>query len=203
MNKADIFVYPLKERHYGTGEQVILEAMASGLPIICFSNPAESAIITHNNNGLLVSSTTGFIEEVLTLSSDISLMQKLGTNAHNDIKNRFSIEKVAIQFMALFQSIISSENSFSGGKFTNLCETDLPYASMLANSFLDNKPYLDYANGLVENSIYYAVLKYRSILSSDRSSSNASKATPFQYRKYFPNSPLISRLCKILESQDI
>ena len=55
---SDLFLYPLRSDHYGTGEQVILEALASGLPVVAFNNPAEAAILDKFPNIKLARSTS-------------------------------------------------------------------------------------------------------------------------------------------------
>jgi len=196
---SDIFIYPLNNRHYGTGEQVILEAMATGLPIVCFNNPAESVIINHLSNGILACSASEFVNNVLTISSDCALLSKLGTNAHNDVVSRFSINNVSRDFYSLFETMLLSNDSYQGGKIVDLHPFDLPYASMLANSFYTIKPYSLYAKHCIEDSLASAAIYYRSIFPNFSSLSNASKATPFQYKRYFPSSNLISTICAMLE----
>jgi len=43
--EMDVFGYPLRSDHYGTCEQVLGEAMAAGLPVMVFPNPAERFIL--------------------------------------------------------------------------------------------------------------------------------------------------------------
>lgn len=49
----DVFLYPLYEKHFGTCEQVLGEALAAGLPCIVMGNEAERYIIQDNVNGFI------------------------------------------------------------------------------------------------------------------------------------------------------
>jgi L-malate glycosyltransferase len=46
LEQMDIFVYPLNPKHFGTCEQVLGEAMATGLPCYVLDNPAEQYIMS-------------------------------------------------------------------------------------------------------------------------------------------------------------
>jgi glycosyltransferase involved in cell wall biosynthesis len=59
---ADLFIYPLRVDHYGTGEQVMQEALASGLPIVAFNNSAEVTILNQFPKIRLAKTTSEFIE---------------------------------------------------------------------------------------------------------------------------------------------
>ena len=52
--------YPLSPRHYGTGENVLIEAMAFGAVPVVLANPAERAIVRHRETGLIVENAAEF-----------------------------------------------------------------------------------------------------------------------------------------------
>lgn len=101
LQKADIFV--LSSRYEGF-PNALLEAMASGLPVVSFNCPSGPAeIIIDNYNGMLV--PPGDIQKlsraIETLIHNKSLRQKLGRNARK-ITARFSEEKIVSQWERLF-----------------------------------------------------------------------------------------------------
>jgi glycosyltransferase involved in cell wall biosynthesis len=53
LKQADIFFYPLRHEHYGTAENALVEAMSLGLVPVVLGNPAETAIVTHGETGLV------------------------------------------------------------------------------------------------------------------------------------------------------
>lgn len=53
LQAAGIFFYPLREDHYGTAENALIEAMSLGLVPVVLANPAENAIVTDGVNGVV------------------------------------------------------------------------------------------------------------------------------------------------------
>lgn len=53
LQAAGIFFYPLREDHYGTAENALIEAMSLGLVPVVLANPAECAIVTDGVNGVV------------------------------------------------------------------------------------------------------------------------------------------------------
>jgi glycosyltransferase involved in cell wall biosynthesis len=59
-------------RHAEGRPQVMLEAMASGLPIVASSNPAHASIIAHGRNGLLCSTQEGYAEAIESVEDPVT-----------------------------------------------------------------------------------------------------------------------------------
>jgi hypothetical protein len=53
LQAAGIFFYPLREDHYGTAENALIEAMSLGLVPVVLANPAEKAIVTDGVDGVV------------------------------------------------------------------------------------------------------------------------------------------------------
>lgn len=53
LQAAGIFFYPLREDHYGTAENALIEAMSLGLVPVVLANPAECAIVADGLNGVV------------------------------------------------------------------------------------------------------------------------------------------------------
>ncbi|MCR5701981.1 MAG: glycosyltransferase family 4 protein [Lachnospiraceae bacterium] len=88
---ADIFLYPLNPFHFGTTENVILEAMAMGLPVIALKQNAEKYIIESEDNGILADDIADIIRWTIRLSEDSDLRERVGKSARKSFKERFSI----------------------------------------------------------------------------------------------------------------
>ena len=77
LRDSDIFVYPLRHGHYGTGELAIAEAMSCGLPIVAYDNESEKSLIRNNQDGILCSSKKDFIDSLNLLALNKDLRESL------------------------------------------------------------------------------------------------------------------------------
>lgn len=93
LKTIDIFVYPLRDGHYGTGELALVEALHSGAATLAFKNPAEQRLIEDGVTGLLAEDEDDFVLKLSRLCDDKSLRLKLGANANRNIVERYSVER--------------------------------------------------------------------------------------------------------------
>jgi glycosyltransferase involved in cell wall biosynthesis len=56
-------------RHAEGRPQVLLEAMASSLPVICSRIPAHEDLVTHGRTGMIVDTRDAFVESLRTLGA--------------------------------------------------------------------------------------------------------------------------------------
>lgn len=186
---ADIFIYPLRNDHYGTGEQVILEALASGLPVVAFSNPAEKAILVNGTDSILVSTTDEFVEAVTALINDPQITKTMSSNAVLSVQNNFNEKEMTNKLIKIFDEIIHYKK----------LKINLP----INCNFNNNELCLYALNSFYDEEIYEGIIREPSrgvelLFSQIKSDLNdcyratkwldASKSTPFHYRRYFPDS---------------
>jgi glycosyltransferase involved in cell wall biosynthesis len=91
---ADVFVLP---SHVEGMSNALLEAMASGLPVVSTTAGAATEMITPGKTGLLldVGDIAGLTAALRQLLADPIARQNLGRAARADIINRYSIDAVA------------------------------------------------------------------------------------------------------------
>lgn len=94
----------LHTAHWAPLDNVLLEAMAAGLPVIASDVDGTNEVISAGNTGLLfpAGNTQLAAELLLKLVNDTSLAEALGKNAYNLMVKNHSIAKVKAQFKKMF-----------------------------------------------------------------------------------------------------
>jgi len=100
---ADICVFP--SRHEGFG-LVILEAMASGIPVIASDIPTFREIISDGSDGRLFKSedADSLSKEIIALYQDPYLRKELSRNAFEKA-TKYSWENIADKYISLYKSL--------------------------------------------------------------------------------------------------
>jgi len=96
------FAYPLVPQHYGTGEQVLIEAMAYGAVPVVFANPPEKALIRHMETGILAETSAEFSKAIQFLEKHPEERERMALAGHKYVLEYCSIEKTQIAFQAVF-----------------------------------------------------------------------------------------------------
>lgn len=109
LRTADIFVLPSLAEGM---PNVLLEAMATGLPCVATDIPGIQELITDNVNGLLFSpgDIQSLADNLKRVLDDPTERHRLGSNARQTIESQFSIEKTSQNYQVLFLKLASRGN---------------------------------------------------------------------------------------------
>ena len=107
---SDIFILSSKWEGFPL---VILEAMASKLPIISTNVGSISEIIENGKEGILVpkESPEKLANAIHFLSKDYSLREKLSRNAYKKVKSKFSIQVCVQKHLELYEQILYARDA--------------------------------------------------------------------------------------------
>jgi len=105
LSQSDIFVLPSRSEGMSNA---LLEAMAHGLPCIVTDIAGNNEVIRHNENGLLVQpdDDNDLAAAIGSLVVDEKLRQRLGQNAIKTVEEKYSLDSVANQYMALYADLL-------------------------------------------------------------------------------------------------
>lgn len=97
-----VFVYPSIYENFGIA---IIEAMASGKPVIASNVMGPRDIITHKKDGFLFEmGNTNELKKYLELIlSDDKLRNKIGKNARKTVENNYSFQEVSKQLIKILE----------------------------------------------------------------------------------------------------
>jgi glycosyltransferase involved in cell wall biosynthesis len=99
---ADLFVLPSSNEGMSNA---ILEAMASGLPVVSTNVSGNDELIQHSRNGMLLKTNDipkQLVEIFASLSSDVAQAVAFGEESRSIIMKKFDLTKVAKSYMDVF-----------------------------------------------------------------------------------------------------
>ena len=166
MRTFDVFGYLLNPEHYGTTENVLLEAMACGLPVIALRQNVEQYIIPPEA-GALVEDAAEYVQQLETLWKDPVKRRKMGHCARACVIERYDGRKNAKNFRIACRSAASARERAHSFTFLG----DSPWEWFL--HFLDerNRALLETARELDDLFARDALRKCSPILREKRKSS--------------------------------
>jgi glycosyltransferase involved in cell wall biosynthesis len=101
---ADAFVSTSQHEGFGL---VFLEAMACGLPIVCYDRGGQTDFLASGETGFVVklNDTTAFTHAVRAIHADIYLRRRLGQRNRQTVENYF-IDSCAARYEQVFEAAI-------------------------------------------------------------------------------------------------
>ncbi len=105
LKETDILVHNVNFEGLGT---VILQGMASGLPVVAADIGGISEIIEDEENGFMVP-VKGFretAEKIALLAGSAELREKLGRAGQETVRGKFSPDKMARRYMDIYREVL-------------------------------------------------------------------------------------------------
>lgn len=112
LRKSNVFLLPTRNDSLPL---VLLEAMASGLPIVATAVGGIPALVTPNDNGLLVEpgDRKGLSRALLRLLNDRALADKMHDRNARKVTESYSLQCQAEQFAALLESVLQQSTIYA------------------------------------------------------------------------------------------
>ena len=106
LQNSDVFVSTSKHEGFGL---VFLEAMAYGLPVVCYDNGGQTDFLSNGKNGYVVplDDLEAIVQSCSLLVSDAAMRNAIGKTNVTDVREYF-IDECAMKYEAIFEEILHS-----------------------------------------------------------------------------------------------
>lgn len=102
---GDIFVSASNSETQGL---TYIEAMASGLPLLCRADECLDGVISDGVNGLLYHTEKDFLQHLYTLKNDFTFRNQIGIMARQSVQKRYSVQAFASSCVNVYENLIQS-----------------------------------------------------------------------------------------------
>lgn len=196
---SDLFIYPLRRDHYGTGEQVVREALASGLPVVAFDNPAELAILNQFPKLKLAGSSSDFVAIVMDLIRSPAKLFQLSKEVNQKASLIFASNQMTEDLLRVIKDVSKQDGKEELYEIERVTQQSL-IAVYAHSSFFDENIYqtiLNHPDRGVEILIS-AIFSSLANPSQIEKWQVKTKSSPQHYLQYFPENRELSNLTSIL-----
>lgn len=188
MATFDVFGYPLSAWHYGTGEQVLIEAMAAGAVPVVLDNSSERYIVEHERTGLVCENTNDYSLALQRLHTDRHLLATLSGQARENVKQQFSLIETVNEWHRIYRE--SMEQPQRLHSISGLNKHD--HALELFIKAMTGTPAERVFSSIVDGNYP----EWQNELASLPSTCFApTRGSPFHYQHFFPDDQGLTRLC--------
>ncbi len=103
MKISDVYLSPSISEGFSIAQ---LEAMISGLPMVCTPVGAIRSFLEHNRNGFIIDtkSSDSIVKTVNYIIQDKDILKKIRKNAYDTVVSLFSCDVVANKFLSLLEN---------------------------------------------------------------------------------------------------
>ena len=103
----DLFGYPLAPGHYGTGEQVLIEAMACGVVPVVLDNGPEKHIVRDGLTGVVAKTESEYVGALESLHEDVEKRLRMSADARQYARENYGVAKAVAAWCEVYDDVLS------------------------------------------------------------------------------------------------
>lgn len=187
LEKFDLFLYPLNPKHYGTCDQALTEAMASGIVPAVLNNDMESYIVHNSYTGIVAISKKDLVLKIEKLYKNIHERERISKNTKKEALRRFELTTTIEQWNKLYLKILEKKKTKK--KWNNKIEKDNITAFYIFCESIKKHSHIFEINDKV---------KIKKLLNSNSLWQSKTKGTPQHYAEFFPKDKKIKEICGLI-----
>jgi glycosyltransferase involved in cell wall biosynthesis len=108
-NALDVFAFATNSEGFG---QVLVEAMATGKPVVASNVPPLTEIVVNGENGLLVDrNPKAFSDALIHLLMDPIERERIGSRGHERVSECFTAERMAQETLLLYEELLQRRSA--------------------------------------------------------------------------------------------
>ncbi len=191
--KFDVFGYPLNNWHFGTTENVILEAINATVPVVALNQCSERYLINHNKTGFLANDKEHYARIMKKLFDNLGQRIRISSNAKTMLKDEFFMQKNIKNMRKALTEVLEQEKKVFDFRFIFGTE---PYQWFLSCLGEDREIFEQSLKELTPE-VEEKIRNCREILKEN------SKSSVKHFLKYFGNDKHLQYWDKIIEKQEV
>ncbi len=104
IKQFDVYFYETFQ-HEGASVAV-LEALACGVPVICYNKGGNTELVENRINGFIAKNQMSFLQHMTSLATKPKVLKKMKQQTRIDFDNRLHVRHTACKYMQLFESLV-------------------------------------------------------------------------------------------------
>jgi|GEM_PF-1679445 len=197
MASLDVFGYPLNPQHYGTGEQVLLEAMAAGAVPVVLSGGCEEHVVDDGISGIVCADGAAYSRALRDLQLDRDRRRQLSKQSREAVFQCYSIAETT----ASWHSLYDEASTFPLREREMALTKEEGYLTVPANlllSAMEGTPVAELFGKIMIDERTDSIGPIRATLPIGCFSET--RGSPFHYFRFFPEDVNLAHLCQYLRS---